>query len=362
MLQQVEELYPQDESKFQASESWRQKIFKRFRVSFRKCTRLQPLPIAERIDVIIEFYRKIRWICTTSPFVIPCTPVYRDSYKWGRFPLNKRHHADEVPLDFQGVLSRTAAPKGAGGVHTRLPKVKLDHRVASLMLCFTAEGHENPCRPAICFALTPNESQGYKDPRKPAAAKTQREIAELQRLYPNILFYVQKKGYFDTVTCMAWLQDTMQSFIKSGDHLLCLDNLGAHVNPDFRRAAWQHKPKVWLTYTPADCTDACAVTDDGLGRAFKNKMRKSFVTHFNANIDLWQGVDGLHMSASNRRQLYAKWLDDAFTSFYGWNAKTGKSGHKVVREAFERCGMANALDGTDDKKIKISGWDQAIIL
>ncbi len=128
MLQQVKELYPEDESKFQASESWRQIFFKRFRISFRKCTRLQPLPIAERIDVI-EFYKKIRWICKPTAFVIPDTPVFRDSHKWGRFPLNKRHHADEVPLEFQGVLSRTAAPQGVGGVHTRLPKVTIAWQV-----------------------------------------------------------------------------------------------------------------------------------------------------------------------------------------------------------------------------------------
>ena len=249
-------------------------------------------------------------------------------------------------------------------VHLRRPKAKLEHRVASLMLCFTAEGREYRCKPAICLPLIPSTIGGITDPSKPSSRKTQVEIASLQEQFPDIFIYVQRNGYFDGVTCLKWLADTMDNFRKSSDHLLVMDNLGAHTNPDFRRLAWEHDPRVWLLYTPPDCTDACAVTDDGLGRTFKNKMRKSFHAHFDANMERWQSGGKEGFSASARRKLYCQWLSEANKFFYGYtNDKGGlESGHTIVRKAFERCGLANSITGADNNLIRISGWNDDIPL
>ncbi len=115
----------------------------------------------------------------------------------------------------------------------------------------------------------------------------------------------------------------MDGFRKHCDHLLVMDNFGAHTNPDFRRRTWQHVPRVWLLYTPPDCTDACAVTDDRLGQTYKNLMRKSFVKHFEANMDRWQSGGAEGFSASERRKLYCKWLSDAHRQFYSWDEERG---------------------------------------
>ncbi len=192
--------------------------------------------------------------------------------------------------------------------------------------------------------------------------KTRKQFALFKEKYPHILFYAQRNGYFDNITCVTWLKDTICNFARSHDHLLCLDNLAGHTSPEFRHAAWSASPKVWLLYTPADCTDACAVTDDGLGQAFKRHMRKSFVKHFNANMDLWQGSKSERLSEAGRRSLYAEWLHQSTLSFYSYNNVTREAGFQVVTRTFKRCGMANSIFGRDDSRIRINGWNEPIIL
>ncbi len=244
-------------------------------------------------------------------------PTFPVDACFGRFPLSRRAHADEVPLDFQKVLERTAAPKGCGPVELRKPKQKLEHRVASLMLHFVADGREGAPLPAICFPLVPSvDSEGVVEPRFPAGVATRKQFDMLKRQFPDILIYAQRNGYFDSVTCQAWLTDTMKGLPISGPYLLCLDNLRGHCTPEFREAAACRKPPVELVYTPADCTDACAVTDCGLGRTIKNRMRKKFLADFESRIEAWQGCPEEMLSAADRRHLYCAWLDESFSDFY----------------------------------------------
>ncbi len=221
-------------------------------------------------------------------------------------------------------------------------------------------------RPAICFPLCPSRTLSDKvDPRWPAGRETRRQYEQLRHDYPDILFYAQANGYFDNATCLAWLQDTVSQFAVSHDHLLCMDNLGGHTNPVFRKTAWTNNPKVWLLYTPKDCTDACAVTDDSLGQSIKRLMRKSFLEHFTANIALWQGTTSGRITEATCRSLYAKWLHEGTLYFYSHGSVKGgegETGHTVVLRTFQRCGMAHALDGSEDCLIKIEGWNKAIHL
>ena len=44
-----------------------------------------------------------------------------------------------------------------------------------------------------------------------------------------------------------------------------------------------------------------------------------------------------------------QWLDDAWKGFYA------NGGAKRVLAAFKRCGMMNAMDGSEDKLIQVEG-------
>ena len=140
-----------------------------------------------------------------------------------------------------------------------------------------------------------------------------------------------------------------------------LDNLSGHCTPEFVKTAEFCKRRVNVVYTPTDCTDACSVTDDGLGKAIKSRMRKMFLDHFNANTSMWQDTDGQHITAMGRRDLYVSWFDQAMKDFYGCDS-AGKSGQETVLNAFKRCGMAGAYDGSEDSLIRVKGWEDPIVL
>ena len=52
-----------------------------------------------------------------------------------------------------------------------------------------------------------------------------------------------------------------------------------------------------LIYTPADCTDLCAVTDAGLGKAIKTRMKIKFEEHYENNSEAWE--DGKITASEN---------------------------------------------------------------
>ena len=340
---------------FTLSDNWRNKFFIRFHISFRAVTRQQALPLKERMHLIVAFFEKFKNACIPSHS--DCATIY------GKFTLDKRHHADQVPLEFQNTLDRTAAPTGAVSVHVRKPRFKLNHRVASLNLIFSAATDSNPLPGAICFPLMPekNKETGVVDPRWPSGKETRKQFAKWKTAYPHIYIYAQKSGWFDDVTCLAWLEDILDDFTLGNPHILVMDNLSGHCTPEFRATAWDSTPRVHIMYTPADCTDACAVTDDGLGKAIKGRMRKMFLDHFNANTSMWQDTDGQHLTAMDRRDLYVSCFDQAMKDFYGCDS-AGKSGQETVLNAFKRCGMAGAYDGSEDNLISVKGWTDPIVL
>ncbi len=129
----------------------------------------------------------------------------------------------------------------------------------------------------------------------------------------------------------------------NAEKLVGLDNLSAHCHPDFRWYA-KHETNSLLIYTPEDCTDLCAVTDAGLEKAIKDRMRAKFDAHYESNEDMWD--DG-KVSAAGHRALLVQWLSEAWEEFFA------EGGEKRVLLAFQRCGMLNAVDGSEDHLIKV---------
>ncbi len=55
------------------------------------------------------------------------------------------------------------------------------------------------------------------------------------------------------------------------------------------------------------------------------------------------------MSTNERCEIMVRWLDRAWNDFYA------KGGKERVKKAFQRCGMLNAVDGSDDHLITVEG-------
>jgi hypothetical protein len=80
-----------------------------------------------------------------------------------------------------------------------------------------------------------------------------------------------------------------------------------------------------------------------------SKMIKSkFDEHFGEIPDLWT-KDGL-LSAADRRLLFVKWLSES------WEDVT-ENRQEQITKAFQRCGMLNAIAGSEDHLIKIKGYE-----
>ena len=73
-------------------------------------------------------------------------------------------------------------------------------------------------------------------------------------------------------------------------------------------------------------------------------MRRKFDDHYDCHEEEW---DETGVSAAERRELYVKWLSESWKEFFE------NKGTDQVKLAFMRCGMLNAIDGSEDHEIKV---------
>jgi len=232
---------------FNASHGWFHRWKDRFQISLRKQTNVKSKSAQERLPKVQKFHRTVKQMCQPPP---------EQDAKYGRFTGKNRFHVDQVPLEFGGS-DKTYEKKGAKRVHVKKAKVDMERRVASLQLCFNAEGPQR-VKPGICFRAKPAEkASGSVDPSRPQHANLKKD---LQQMPKGIDVYFQPKAWFDTATSLQFAKNFRgQVRPANQEKLLGLDNLNSQCAPDFIDS--MRKAKVQLIYTPADCTDLCAVTD-----------------------------------------------------------------------------------------------------
>ncbi len=346
MLEILKERKPAGWEAFTASEGWRQNFFERFNLVMRETTNIKTLTVAERLPAVFKFYKYFQSVCSRKPHVCE---------KYGRFPLDVRLHIDEVPFELGGVLSKTAEIRGAKRVHVAHPVFRIESRQASMMLNFGADGTIGTV--AICLPRTPN-SKGVQDkhfktphdlvdPRQPLTPAGRKEFAQLRAAYPNVLIYCQPKSYFDDRTFGAYMQDCLRALPKK-PHVIIMDNAGGHVTDEVRRECAEKK--VELVFTPANCTDICAVTDAGLGKSVKAIVKNKFRDHFRTHLSAWRDGD---VTAQMRRQLATQWFSEAIEEFR-------ISGRQQIVRAHQRCGSGLCCDGSENNLIGIEGYEGEI--
>jgi len=77
-------------------------------------------------------------------------------------------------------------------------------------------------------------------------------------------------------------------------------------------------------------------------------MKAKFEADFDERHDDWCDDK---IKAGERRILQAKWLKEAWDEFFA------DGGQEQVTKAFKRCGMLNAIDGSEDSEIHVQGID-----
>ena len=323
---------------FKASDHWFTNFKRRYEISFRAASNKKSKSTEERLPQVRNFHRTAKAFRTPPPQADP---------KYGRFPASATYHMDQVPLEFGGMFNKTYAKKGSKRVRIRGTRYNLEKRQATLQLCFGAETQD--VNPGLIFRLTPfTDKRGKVHSKKPLTKPIQKEFDKLKRKYPNVNLYAQKKAWADTNVSLDWLDDFRKEASKE-EKLLGMDNLGAQCDPKFKAFA-REKANSLLLYTPEDCTDICAVTDHGLGKMVKDKVKGRFDEDFEEDPDKWVDQGGL--SAADRRELYVKWLSES------WKEVQAERQPQITK-AFQRCGMLNAVDGSEDHLIKVEGYDGA---
>jgi hypothetical protein len=100
-------------------------------------------------------------------------------------------------------------------------------------------------------------------------------------------------------------------------------------------------------YTPGGCTDVTAVPDNDLNQEEKLILVAQYKKEKKHNHKIWRKTPAEGgIRESGRRKKYARWVSEARKEF------VVKYTPQILTK-FQECGLANAMDGSEDHKIKI---------
>jgi len=321
--------------KFNDTYKWLDGYMTRFQIVERHRTNKKQISVEDRLPQIRLFHQ------TAKLFRQP--PPLNDA-KYGRFAAKNTFHVDQVPLEFGKVGKYTLEMKGSTFVAVKAPKRDMSKRLATLQLTFTASAPQR-VQPIIAFRGQPQPlANGFSNNFR---AKSKKLQAERQTMPKTIGVMWQKNAWFDTSMCLSYANFFSEQISDGHENFVGMDNLSAHCSSMFKTKMRQDCSAL-LLYTPDGCTDLCAVTDAGLGKAVKSRMRKKYETHFENHLKFW--LDGKN-TISDIRKLLAQWLDESWKDFLAEN------GENQILRAFQHCGMLNSYDGTEDNLVKVTGTE-----
>ena len=126
--------------------------------------------------------------------------------KWGRFLLNQRWNADQVPLGFVSRQDSAWEERGSKRFHIAQPFPGLEKRQGTVQP--TISPGDKTMRCAIIFRSKGHVSQ-----------------VEKQAYDKRVDVYFQSHAWADSDFCMQWARRTFQQGLKIGDELPAAQNL-----------------------------------------------------------------------------------------------------------------------------------------
>ena len=106
------------------------------------------------------------------------------------------------------------------------------------------------------------------------------------------------------------------------------------------------KLKTTLINVQSGTTSQVQPLDVVINKPFKSHVRYCFERHLNENLDLY--VEG-KLLVSERRVLTSNWVVESWEKI--------KHDKEMIRHSFLKCGLSNALDGSEHHEVNLKGID-----
>jgi len=282
---------------FKASAGWCTRFLRRNSLTLRQKTHIaQKLPaeVETKVDLFHSFVLKER--------------------KAIEYELSQIGNMDETPMNFDMPGNRTLDMKGAKTVSVKTCGAEKQH--FTVVLSCMADGTK--LKPMLIF---------------------KRKTVPKEKFPPGVLICVQEKGWMNETLVMRWVSDvwmTRPGGLRGTRSLLVWDMFRAHLCEGVKKKL--KESRIRQAVIPGGCTSLLQPLDVSLNKPFKCGVRAAW--------NDWM-VNGTHSytKTNNRRRAplptVAKWVLDA------WNGIPPD----MVRRSFLKCGIANALDGTQDDEL-----------
>lgn len=248
----------------------------------------------------------------------------------GKFELKQIANVDQTPLPFTFTDGTTYEDTGASSVWVRGGASGLDKRQCTVQLTIFADGEPRVKR-LIIF-------------RGKGKRITFREKVRYDR---RVHVAFQENAWCDEPTMDMWVRQLWKPAC-SGNMLLILDVHKAQKTDAILDLL--DRSNTTPVYIPPGTTSLIQPLDVTFNKPFKSEVEKLANEHMQQNLEAYVRGD---INASERSVLFTKWVGEA------WERQSTKK--EIVIRSFKKCGIAVAIDGSEDSEIHIEGIDDYVI-
>ncbi len=284
----------QNHEDFTGHATWCFRFMKRKNLVMRTRTKLAQKMPNEFEDKIIEFHR----------FII-------NQRKSTNFELSQIANMDETPLTFDVPCNKTVDLKGTKSITVKTSGHEKTHYTVVLTCC--ADGTKLP--PMLIF---------------------KRKTMPKDKLPSGVYVHVHPKGWMDENGMRLWLEKVWgrrPGALLKKPALMVWDAFRAHTTDAIKKQISQMKTQVAVI--PGGLTSQLQPLDVSINKPFKCFIREEW--------NKWMQEEECEVTPTGRRKrpsigMVCEWVKKAWDQI----------NTEIVIKSFKKCGISNALDGTED--------------
>ena len=302
---------------FSSSDGWFSRFKSRHRISKRRATNCCQREPDDKRGAIQNFHRSIRRAAKEGEQIGPL----------GRWTARHIANMDQTPLPFIFCSGETYTDTGERSVWVRGGASGLEKRQCTVQLTLFVDG-EPRVKPLLIF-----RGQG-----KSIA------LSEQVRYERRVVVKFQQNAWCDGDMMKYWVRQCWKPTCQGSMHLV-LDVHRAQTTDDIQ-SILESECHTICTYVPRGCTSLVQPVDVSFNKPFKGTVEKIANQYMQEHLEEY--VHGT-ISARERRILFTSWVGQA------WDEVCAD--REMIIRSFKKCGIALAIDSSEDEEIHIQGID-----